>query len=75
MLIEVCFVDSEADVDLYHENYDQICEAIATVIGGEAIEQPEPIEPPVAGEMPVVMVTIRAPAGVEVRVDMIEEDD
>lgn len=33
ILIEVCFVDSEADVDAYMENFDAICVAIASVIG------------------------------------------
>ena len=35
ILIEVCFVDSEADCDLYAEQFDAICEAIADVLGGE----------------------------------------
>ena len=25
VLIEVCFVDSQADVDLYHEHFDELC--------------------------------------------------
>ena len=35
LLIEVCFVDSEADCDLYGEEFDAICDAIADVLGGE----------------------------------------
>jgi N-acetylmuramoyl-L-alanine amidase len=35
ILIETCFVDSVADVDIYHENYDVICGAIADAIAGE----------------------------------------
>ena len=31
VLIEVCFVDSKTDCDLYERYYDQICRAIATV--------------------------------------------
>jgi N-acetylmuramoyl-L-alanine amidase len=38
VLIEVCFVDSSADVELYEDGFDEICEAIATVLGG-----PEPM--------------------------------
>jgi hypothetical protein len=35
VLLEVCFVDSEADAELYRENFEEICEAIADVLGGE----------------------------------------
>jgi N-acetylmuramoyl-L-alanine amidase len=34
ILIEVCFVDSSADADVYRSEFDEICEAIATVLGG-----------------------------------------
>jgi len=34
ILIEVCFVDSIADADLYGKNFDAICDAIADVLGG-----------------------------------------
>lgn len=49
ILIETCFVDSEADVEIYHENYDLICGAIADAISGEDHGEPitpEPPEPP-----------------------------
>ena len=39
VLIEVCFVDSEADCDLYAEQFDAICEAIADVLGGKKMAQ------------------------------------
>ena len=43
ILIEVCFVDSSADAALYKETFEEVCEAIATVLGGEARKQkPEP---------------------------------
>jgi N-acetylmuramoyl-L-alanine amidase len=43
ILIETCFVDSKADVDIYHENYDVICNAIAGAISGEeGIPSPGP---------------------------------
>jgi N-acetylmuramoyl-L-alanine amidase len=35
ILIEVCFVDSEADVDSYKANFDDICDAIGSVGTGE----------------------------------------
>jgi N-acetylmuramoyl-L-alanine amidase len=34
VLLEVCFVDSEADAQLYADNFHQICEAIANVLAG-----------------------------------------
>ena len=44
LLLEICFVDSEADAALYKENFTDICEAIADVIGGNEAEviPPEP---------------------------------
>ena len=72
VLLEICFVDSSHDVELYRENFEVICQAIAEVISGRSIaEVPEPIEPPT--DMPVVTITIRAPTGVDVRVEMEEE--
>jgi N-acetylmuramoyl-L-alanine amidase len=49
ILIEVCFVDSEADVNLYHDHFESICLAIVEAVTG--ISQP-PIEtePPPATE-------------------------
>ena len=38
ILIEVCFVDSKADVDLYHANYSRICQAIAEAVSGKKLE-------------------------------------
>lgn len=37
ILIEVCFVDSDCDAGLYEKHFDAICEAIAGVLGGEAV--------------------------------------
>ena len=34
ILIEVCFVDSTADADIYRRQFEAICEAIAGVLGG-----------------------------------------
>ena len=45
ILIEVCFVDSKADVDLYQRNFTPICEAIARSITGGAAPEPVPPQP------------------------------
>jgi N-acetylmuramoyl-L-alanine amidase len=45
IMIEVCFVDSRADVELYEENFDAICAAIGGAISGVETPLPEP-EPP-----------------------------
>jgi hypothetical protein len=37
ILSETCFVDSEADVKLYHEHFDALCEAIATTLAGREV--------------------------------------
>src|SRR5215468_9077114 len=37
ILIEVCFVDSRADVNAYETNFDAICRAIAEAISGREI--------------------------------------
>ena len=47
ILVETCFVDSQADVDIYYQSYDVICGAIADAISGEETGiPPEPPEPP-----------------------------
>jgi hypothetical protein len=52
ILIETCFVTSQADVDLYHKNFDAICQAIAEVISGQSLAPgPEP-EPPDESGLP-----------------------
>jgi N-acetylmuramoyl-L-alanine amidase len=60
ILIEVCFVDSSADVDIYHDKFDDICEAIADVLGGEKT-QPMPPRP----DEQVVEIDINVPCGVK----------
>jgi hypothetical protein len=47
ILIEVCFVDSQADADIYRAQFDFICEAIAETISGRAIgdDRPPPERP------------------------------
>jgi len=49
VLVEVCFVNSHPDVDIYHDRFSEICTAIAEGLTGEqAGPQPEPgpEEPP-----------------------------
>jgi len=36
VLLEICFVDSEADAELYRENFEAICDAIVDVVAGES---------------------------------------
>jgi hypothetical protein len=51
ILIEICFVDSEADAELYAANFEDICDVIADVLGGiDADDWPEPPEPEPAPE-------------------------
>lgn len=42
ILIEVCFVNSTVDVDLYNKNFDAICRAIAETLAGGKLPQPAP---------------------------------
>jgi hypothetical protein len=44
VLVEVCFVNSKADVNIYHEKFDEICKAIASSLGG-SVSPPEPVPP------------------------------
>jgi N-acetylmuramoyl-L-alanine amidase len=53
VLIEVCFVDSSADVEIYRAKFDRICNAIADVLGGEQI-QPAPEPPPEVATVDIV---------------------
>src|SRR6516164_11855643 len=45
ILIEVCFVDSLADADLYCNRFGAICIAIAESLSGKAISEPRPPDP------------------------------
>lgn len=38
ILIEICFVDSAADVRIYQQRFDAICKAIAEAIAGRPVE-------------------------------------
>ena len=46
ILIEVCFVDSETDVDLYKKRFDDIIDAIADLLSGKASDGNTPAKPP-----------------------------
>jgi N-acetylmuramoyl-L-alanine amidase len=46
ILVEICFVDSEADCALYRAEFSGICVAIAEAISGQTIDE-NPVEPPV----------------------------
>jgi len=48
ILLEICFVDSYADADLYRANFNAICQAVATAVTGTTV----PVEPPVEPEVP-----------------------
>jgi N-acetylmuramoyl-L-alanine amidase len=53
ILIEVCFVDSKTDADLYRKHFDAICVAIGEALLGEGgpddeIEPPDEVEAPSA---------------------------
>jgi len=49
VLLEICFVDSEADCELYEENFEAICDSIADVLVGDV---PEESLPPPDPEVP-----------------------
>ncbi|WP_052737901.1 N-acetylmuramoyl-L-alanine amidase [Bacillus sp. SA1-12] len=42
ILIEVCFVDSKADVVIYKSKFNEICKAIAESISGKKLPEPKP---------------------------------
>jgi hypothetical protein len=50
ILIEVCFVDSKPDCDLYRRHKEDIAEAIATEIAGEIAGRPD--RPPIRPDQP-----------------------
>ena len=47
VLAEICFVNSHADVDIYHAKFNDICAALAASIAGENVAPgPTPPQPP-----------------------------
>jgi N-acetylmuramoyl-L-alanine amidase len=64
ILIEVCFVDSSADANLYRQGFESICQAIAESVAGEklpseppVIEPSPPVEPPFTGDNRVYIIS------------------
>jgi N-acetylmuramoyl-L-alanine amidase len=75
ILIEVCFVDSLADADLYCNRFDAICIAIAESLSGKAISEPRPPDPepepmPPEPTKQIVNVGLEVPDGVEVSITL-----
>jgi len=58
ILLEICFVDSTADADLYEQHFAEICSAIADVLGG-ALE--EGTAPPTGSTEPPPVTTVPLP--------------
>jgi N-acetylmuramoyl-L-alanine amidase len=69
ILIEICFVDSEADAGIYNAKFDAICRAICDAIAGvpQAGLPPEAITPPPSDvAIPVVTITVDPPDSVKI---------
>lgn len=64
ILVEVCFVDSEADAGIYDVKFGAICRAICEAIAGvpQTGQPPETITPPV----PVITIKVDPPNSVKV---------
>ena len=45
VLVEVCFVDSEADVALYEEHFNELCAAMASTLAGKDFDEAEAEQP------------------------------
>ena len=67
VLLEICFVDSAADADLYGEQFAEICDEIATILGGD--EETDVPEPPTDERPP------RPPVQSPARVDIVVSGD
>lgn len=52
ILIETCFVDSQADAATYNANFDTIARAIASAVSGEPLLPERPEDLPPIGEIP-----------------------
>ena len=71
VLIEVAFVDSSADADAYGTNFGEICEAIATVLGGELgdVTRPPVERPPPEVHPPTVRIEVEVIGNVTVLIN------
>src|SRR4029077_12957297 len=55
ILVEVCFVDSQHDADLYEQTFDRVCSVIAGAIAGDETDtQPQPEPPAQPDAVPVL---------------------
>jgi N-acetylmuramoyl-L-alanine amidase len=70
ILIETCFVDSEADAGIYNVKFDAICRAICDAIAGvpQAGLPPETTPPPSDVAIPVVTITMDPPNSVKIMI-------
>jgi hypothetical protein len=67
ILIETCFVDSRADVDIYHAKFNDICEAIAQGITGQQVQpgpEPEPPVPPLEQDQEAAIIAIASASSI-----------
>ena len=76
ILIEVCFVDSKADVEIYKAKFNEICKAIAEALTGQKIaakqpEQPAPAKPAAKGNSTIkyIQETLNKRYGLGIAVD------
>lgn len=74
VLLEVCFVNSTADANVYNNSFEQICNSIADVLGGKeegAAPEPPPTEtqPPVEAVAAKVDIQIAVTGNVEVTIN------
>jgi N-acetylmuramoyl-L-alanine amidase len=78
ILLEVCFVDSEADADIYGDQFTGIIEAIADVLGGEmdgaVIDPPtEELPPPILTPVPTINIEVAGEVIIYVNGDLIHQ--
>jgi N-acetylmuramoyl-L-alanine amidase len=75
ILLEVCFVDSEADADIYEDQFGQIIDAIAVVLGGEmdgeVIDPPTEELPPPSISVPTINIEVAGEVNIYVNGDLI----
>jgi N-acetylmuramoyl-L-alanine amidase len=68
ILVEICFVTSETDVDLYRSNFDAICLAVAETICGQTLAPPGPQPPEPTPDVATVTMTLASNKPVHVSI-------